>query len=532
MRLTAKNLAPLLLVPTFGCSLGLPERQACGSDSQCVEFFGPGSVCQADGYCAGSSDGVDGVGTLVNGASATTVRSIGIVAQTGTAAEIGIAYTAGMQASLASTTPEERGGYDLQHYALDDGYLPENSAALVQEVTADGSERDDPRSDGGADAIDGREAFAVVASVGSPTSAAMLETINAEQVPFIGTFSGAPHLYNSPPDRVVWQFRPEYEDESYQLTRHLTQVRDPGRVPVNNVFVLAQSPVTGPPCAGCAAAAAEDDQTVLDAYGYAGYKGVRRLLQEQGVSQVEIPLATYQANSIDMAVPVRYFSEWITGLAEGAHPPELDGDGNIQIGIVMIPVGLAGAEFIERILDEMDQLALGQRPGSLTDEEWAMVDEDWKTSLESADLVFTSISPSGDGIAATLATGNAEHACGTFPIIVSQVVPFPLGNSSAAIRFREELAAYDTTVEPGFAAFEGWVMGKLWAEMVRRTALTGDVTADSLISVLETNFDDVDLGVGAVINFSQNDHLGSEQIFATRLDSTCAHEDYSLDFGG
>ena len=540
MRSLAKTLALLLL--TTSCSLGLPEQRLCQSDSECVDAFGVGSVCsEPDGYCVGSSDDVDGVGTLVDGVSPTTIRTIGIVAQTGTAASIGIAFTAGLNAALTASTPEERGGYDLQHYALDDGYVPDNSVALVQEVTATGNERNDPR-DGGADAIDGREAFAVLASVGSPTSAAMLETINTEQVPFIGTFSGAPHLYNSPPDRVVWQFRPEYEDESYELVNYLISVRDPDRVPVTNVFVLAQSPVMGSPCEGCegesqgsagqAAAAAAEDQTVLDAYGFAGYKGVRRALQEQGVSQVDIPLATYRANSIDMEVAVRYFTEWVTGIAEGAHAPVLDGEGKLHVGVTMVPVGLAGAEFIERVLDEVEQLELGQRPPSLTDEQWESVDDEWKTALESASLVFTSISPSGDGISATLQTGNAERLCGSYPIIVSQVVPFPLGNSSAAIEFRDELAAYDPSTQPGFAAFEGWAIGKIWAEMVRRTALTGEVTADSLIDVLETNFDAVDLGIGTLISYSQNDHLGSDQIFATRLDGACEHQDFSLDIGG
>ncbi|MBV1856835.1 MAG: ABC transporter substrate-binding protein [Nannocystaceae bacterium] len=541
MRSQSKILAlSLFLFP--GCSLDLPEQEACASDMQCADAFGPGASCQPDGFCLAANENIDGVGVLVDGVSASTIRTVGIATQTGTAGPIGVAYTVGIQAALAATTPDERGGYDLQHFARDDGYVPDTSVALIQEVTSDNDERDDPYTDGGADAISGREAFAVIGSVGSPTSAAMLDTINEVQIPFFGTYSGAPHLYNTPPDRVVWQFRPEYENESYKLTEYLVSVRDPERVPVTNIFVLSQSPVMGTPCDQCesdgegtggqAAAAAADDQTVLDAYGFAGYRGVRTALQEHGISQVDIPLGTYRANSTDLGVAVTFFSQWVTGIAQGAHAPELDEDGNIQIGVVMIPVGAAGAEFVQRVLDEVDQLHQGQRPSRLTDAEWESVDPDWKEALSTAKVVFTSISPAGDGLAKTLGTSNPERLCGTFPIIVSQVVPFPLGNSGAAIRFREELAAYDETQQPGFANFEGWVIGKVWAEVVRRAALSGDVTADSVITVLETNFDSVDVNVGSVISYNQNDHLGSEQVFATRLDATCAHEDFSLEVGG
>ena len=35
-----------------GCSFGLPERQECQADSECLEAFGPGHSCDAAGYCA------------------------------------------------------------------------------------------------------------------------------------------------------------------------------------------------------------------------------------------------------------------------------------------------------------------------------------------------------------------------------------------------------------------------------------------------------------------------------------------------
>ena len=533
-------LLPILAVT--GCSLGLPEQQPCQSDAECSDAFGPGAACQANGYCASSTEFEEGVGTLVDGVSTTTIRTVGIAAQTGTTRDLGIGMTVGIQAALAATAPEDRGGYDLQHFALDDGYVPNNSAALIQQVTEDGDFRDDPYPGGGADAVQGREAFAVIGSMGSPTSSAMLETINATQIPFIGTYSGASHLYNDPPDRVVWQFRPRYEDESYQLTQYLISTRDPGRVPKTNVFVLSQSPVMGSPCDQCegdnqgtsgeAAEVANDDQTVLDAYGFSGYKGVRRALQEAGVSQVDIPLATYRANSTDLGVATKYFTQWVAGIAEGAHAPQLDDDGNLEIGIVMIPVALPGAEFIERVLDEVESLQAGQRPSTLSDAEWEMVDPDWKAALEDVNLVFTSISPAGDSMASTLRSSNPGRLCGSFPIIVSQVVPFPLGSSSAAIRYREDLAAFDSNEQPGFVTFEGWAVGKMWAELVRRTAATGEVTADSLVNVLETNFKSVDIGIGTSVDYGANDHLGSDQIFASRLDDTCTFEDFSLEAGG
>jgi hypothetical protein len=134
-------------------------------------------------------------------------------------------------------------------------------------------------------------------------------------------------------------------------------------------------------------------------------------------------------------------------------------------------------------------------------------------------------------MAETLGANNAARLCGSHDIIVSQVVPFPHGNSAAAIRYRDELAAFDPNEVPGFVTFEGWAAGKIWAEVIRRTAATGEVSADRIITTFENDFHDVDLGIGTIIDYSDADHLGSDQIFATQLDETCTYQDFELDPG-
>jgi len=525
------------LACSSACSLVVAEQTECIEDSQCSAAFGPGSVCDIDGFCTAPVDG-DGVGILVDGVSPTTVRAIGVSAQTGTTRDLGVGMRVGIEAALRASSFDQRGGYALQYFARDDGYVPERAATIIEEITVNGGNRVDPQPSGGADEVVGREAFAVIGSMGSPTSKAMLGTVNERQVLFFGTYSGASHLYNEPADRVVWQYRPRYEDESYRLTHWLTMVRDPNRIPATNVFALSQSPVMGTTCAPCvsdsqgtagqAAAAAQADQTVMDAYGFSGYLGIRRALQEAGVSQVDIPLATYRANSTDLAVALHYFAQWTAGIATGAHAPVAGAGGALDIGIVMIPVALPGAEFVEGVVEVIEQFEAGIKPTTLSDAEWALVSETRKTELLNINLVITSISPAGDVMAETLAAGNATRLCGSHDIVVSQVVPFPIGDSNAAITFRSDLQAYDPNAVPGFVTFEGWAVGKIWAELIRRTATGGEITTDRVIQTLETNFRNVDLGIGTVVDFSNTDHLGSETIFGSRLDATCHYQSFEI----
>ena len=120
----------------------------------------------------------------------------------------------GVLAAYAAHNTLSTRKYTFEHTALDDVYDPEKSVELVDSATK-------PQSDG-----TGRQAFAIVGSMGSPTSNAMLPIVNERQVPFFGTYSGANHLRKSPPERTVWNTRASYQLEGEVIT--LNQLtRDP-----------------------------------------------------------------------------------------------------------------------------------------------------------------------------------------------------------------------------------------------------------------------------------------------------------------
>ncbi len=533
----------VLLGAGTGCPLDVGE-EPCTDDGECTEVYGFGAVCGEAGYCEVEGDGRpvggdsagDGVGVLVDGVSPTTVRTIGIAAQTGTTRDLGIGMTVGIQAAFAGIGDE--GPIRFQHFARDDGYVPDNSVQLFEEVTNGGGLRDDPEPNGGAEAIEGRQAFAVIGSMGSPTSLRMLDSVNDAGHIFFGTYSGASHLYREIPDEVVWQYRPRYEDEAYDLANFLMN-RNPRPVAPRNVFAFSQSPVEGDPCASCdgssgvsggAEEATSPEQTVMDAYGFSGYRGIRRALEERNINVAEIPMGTYRANSLDVSAGVNYFVRWVAddSLVTGAHRPDIPEVGAFEVGVVMIPVGLPGAEFVTELISEVERMRAGDKPNAITLDEWDELPDANKEHMRRVAVTFTSISPAGDVMAQTLAADNAERFCGPFDIVVSQVVPFPTGGSQAANNYRDDLAAAFPSEQPGFVTFEGWAVGKIWAAVINQTLERGDeITTDNVLETMR-GFSEEDVGVGALIDWGPNDHQGSNQIFGSRINAQCVYESFEL----
>jgi hypothetical protein len=506
-----------------GCSATVSQK-ACETNDECA-VFGSGSVCGANGYCTspgsdGSTNGNADGGTqkLLNGASSSIVRTVGIADISGSLDDLGGGMRDGVMAALAAyneANPTER---QFVHEMRDDVYDPEESKKLLDDVTKD-------QRNG-----EGRYAFAIVGSMGSPTSEAMLPMINERQIPFFGTYSGATHLRRTPPDRVVWNTRASYRLEGETITKYLLN-RDPDPIPKENIFAFAQSPltITTDGKADLSREAADNATSkALDGYGNSGYVGIVDALQEAGLSQTQIPLASYRATSTTTEIAEEYFFKWLGGIAGRIAGPQLTGS-ELHVGISMIPVASGATPFVIGVIDGALKLANGQKPDQLSQADWESIPEARKTEMRTVEIVIASISPAGDQFATNLKTASAQRIyCknNRFPIIVSQVVPFPQGSSSGAINFRADLEAYDTNITPGFVNFEGWVAGKVWIEAVTRTE--GQLTVDSLIETLESGDFSVDLGIGAPIAFPADSHDGSNAVYGSKLNAQCEYEDFSL----
>jgi ABC-type branched-subunit amino acid transport system substrate-binding protein len=127
-------------------------------------------------------------------------------------------------------------------------------------------------------------------------------------------------------------------------------------------------------------------------------------------------------------------------------------------------------------------------------------------------LLTTNVSPVD---AASLAEDLVHAGRGyTDGVIVTQVVPLPTSRAAGAARFQEALARFGGGERSGVVAFEGWVVGHLLAEGLRRTGR--EVDSEKLVEALES-IRDLDLGIGALVSFGPDDHQGSERVWGTIL---------------
>ena len=174
-------------------------------------------------------------------------------ALTGPAAQLGLRMQAGIKAQFDAVN--KAGGINGRQIKLvsrDDGYEPEKAALAVKALLNDD------------------QVFALIGSVGTPTTLAALSTINDAKVPLIGPFTGAQGL-REPFSRQVFHVRASYFDETERIVQHLTTLG------VKKIAVFYQN----------------------DAYGKAGLEGVTRALTKRQLKAVAT--ATVERNTVDVA---------------------------------------------------------------------------------------------------------------------------------------------------------------------------------------------------------------------------------------
>ena len=494
-----------------GCTVRYDFSQ-CESDSDC----GASEVCEPEtGLCTLGQEAV--VTSFSDGVSSTTVRTVGIADLSGSLKDLGGGMRDGVLAAYAAHNTLSTRKYMFEHTALDDVYDPEKSVELVDSVIR-------PQSDGTE-----RQAFAIVGSMG----VADVERHAPDRERATGSVLRHLQRRESPsevsPERTVWNTRASYQLEGEVIT--LNQLtRDPKPINPRNIFAFAQSPIDSnvEGYADISQRVAEDDPTALDPYGLSGYRGVVDALSQPLSSQTEIPLASYRATSTNTKIAREYFFKWLLGLDDRLDGPVLSGADDPDVGIVMVAVASAATDFVVGVIDGLDQLKAGEKPSVISAEDWEKVDPERLAMVQKIKLTISSISPVGDQLASNLrAAGASDYCTNDVPILVSQVVPFPMGQSGGAIQFREEMEAYDPNFIPGYVNFEGWIAGKAFVAAVE--AIEGPVTSDSFFELLESGDFSVDLKTGSSLDFDSNDHEGSATVYGSRLGEGCVYEEFEFD---
>jgi branched-chain amino acid transport system substrate-binding protein len=90
-------------------------------------------------------------------------------------------------------------------------------------------------------------------------------------------------------------------------------------------------------------------------------------------------------------------------------------------------------------------------------------------------------------------------------VVISQVVPFPYGESAAVVREYQQRMKEAGQTELDFSSLEGFLTAKVFTEGLKRAGR--NLTRESLTTGLES-MHDVNLG-GFLINYGPTNHQGS-----------------------
>jgi ABC-type branched-subunit amino acid transport system substrate-binding protein len=148
-------------------------------------------------------------------------------------------------------------GRTLQLVSRDDGYDPDRSVLQTVKLLHED------------------KVFALIGAVGTPTSLVTVPIAKAEQVPFIGPFTGAGFLREKDLDNVV-NIRASYSAEAEAWVKHLTEDRH-----IKRIAIFYQD----------------------DSYGRDGLAGVKLALEKRGMELAAE--ATYERNTKAVGMAMR-----------------------------------------------------------------------------------------------------------------------------------------------------------------------------------------------------------------------------------
>jgi branched-chain amino acid transport system substrate-binding protein len=207
-----------------------------------------------------------------------------------------------------------------------------------------------------------------------------------------------------------------------------------------------------------------------DGYGDAGFDGAAKRLRRKGHDD-QLLRVGYERNTLDVDAAVARLVEYTDRLRRPVK------------AIVMVATYKAAARFIQRIRDrKLDALVLNV----------SFVDS--------------------NALAEELRELGPTYARG---VIVTQVVPHYESDSTGVLRYRDALARYHPDQHPDFVSLEGFLVGQLFAEALRRAGR--DVDTEKLVDTLE-QLRTVDLGIAGELGFSSSQHQASHRVWMTELD--------------
>jgi serine/threonine protein kinase/ABC-type branched-subunit amino acid transport system substrate-binding protein len=310
--------------------------------------------------------------------------------------------------------------------------------------------------------IDTRRVFAVIGNVGTPTAAVAAPYAIAHKTLFFGAFTGAKLLRQEPTDRYVFNYRASYEEETAEMVRYLVDTK---RISPASIAVFAQH----------------------DSFGDSGFEGVAKTLRKYGRADSDILRVNYERNTVDVDSAVRE----IIAYHNAADRVRLGGDAGVMFrarhpvkAIIMVATYKPAARFIQKVKDH------------------------------GVDAVFLNVSFVGsNALADELKELGPSYGPG---VIVTQVVPPCDSGGTGVLRYRDALKEFHPDQSPDFVSLEGYVVGTLFGEGLRRAGR--DLDTEKLVDTFDS-IRDYDMGIGTVLNFGLSQHQASHKVWGTVLDA-------------
>jgi ABC-type branched-subunit amino acid transport system substrate-binding protein len=477
------------VVGVHACTRLFAFALLAGTSCSSPDLEGMAFSCEVDSDClAGRVCGsVDGARTCI--AKAQLPIQIGMTGPfRGPSADLGVELRRGILAQFERTN--QSGGVfgrRLQLSSLNDNYDPELALANVtqlldiRELTPDAT---------GPDVRGPNGVFALLGSVGTPTTLLTAPITNKNGVLLFSPFTGAHHYLRDgtlPP--YVYNFRPGYLDEAEVIVDYMASQRQPRIISTppgesyRRLLVFTQN----------------------DSYGDAGYAGVvaaynRRAALPQPDSELPEPSIArvrYEREDLASVTPA------IQGAQAFLSSVLANSVERCSVGIVMIDTYQPGNKLIRAIKDWINADAL---------------------RAERLDVLFSHVSFVGsDALAQALTSAPEDYpdvrdASGlrrlsyADGVLVTQVVPSYTSEATGVSSYRADIDRFDGGAY-GFTSLEGYLSARLFVEAL---LLNGpELSSDALRQTLDTQLRDVDLGIGAKLGFSAIDHQASHTVWGS-----------------
>ena len=203
--------------------------------------------------------------------------------------------------------------------------------------------------------------------------------------------------------------------------------------------------------------------TQNDAYGDAGYQGAIKALKAKGFSEAErLAHGRYTRNTLNV---------------ENGFGLILDAEIEPK-AIIMVGAYAPCAEFIKLAKEEL--------PGTLF----------LNVSFVGSTALAKALGDKGDGV------------------IITQVVPHFESDLPLVKQYRNDIKHISPQAIPGFASLEGYIAANIFVSGMKpaKSPLTRESIVDGIESIHE-----LDIGIGANISFSKNEHQASHKVWPTMI---------------